>query len=389
MRANLRILMASDDFLPAGTGVGTHLKILAPELVRLGHSVTIVTTRRKGAPAEETWNGVKVFRVFSVPAFGFYQALPSASTLARIVDDIQPDVVHHHYIGYLMVKLSNLALSRGIPQISTYHFSSEVLTQPLPMRPFRALLRRLLVKYNNRFQLIIAPSSNLAQSIHRDGVTTPIRFISNPVLFSGDSPHATEAVRSSGYRVLYAGRLGIEKNIGLLLRAFKDLHVAVPDAALYIAGEGPERRTLERQCSSLGLTGSVHFLGFLDHASLANQYSQCDVFVLPSVIETQGLVAMEAMRFARPIIVTKAIVSANELVDDGRSGFIVDPTDSNDLCSKLKLLHADPVRRLEMGQRSRLRAEAFQPAVVVKQTIEAYQSVITDYQSMISSMHTT
>jgi 1,2-diacylglycerol 3-alpha-glucosyltransferase len=92
----LSILMASDDFLPAGTGVGTHIKILAPELVKRGHSVSVITSRRRGEPAEEVWEGVKIFRVFSVPAYGFYQALPSRDTLLRVIREVRPDLIHHH-----------------------------------------------------------------------------------------------------------------------------------------------------------------------------------------------------------------------------------------------------------------------------------------------------
>ena len=135
--------MVSDDFLPAATGVGTHIKLLAPELVRCGHRVSVITTRRKGEPEIEQWEGLSIHRMFTVPAYGFYQALPSGRTLRRIFETVKPDLVHHHYVGYMMMRVCSIAEARGLPQVSTYHFSSEVLTQPLPMRPFAPLVRRL------------------------------------------------------------------------------------------------------------------------------------------------------------------------------------------------------------------------------------------------------
>ncbi len=371
----LSICMVSDDFLPAATGVGTHIKLLAPGLVRLGHRVSVVTTRRKGEPEVEQWEGLTIYRVFTVPAYGFYQALPSGRTLRRIFEAVKPDLVHHHYVGYMMMRACSIAESLRLPQVSTYHFSSEVLTQPLPMRPFAPLVRRLLVSYNNRFNLVIAPSQNLALQIASEGVRTPVRFITNPVVFGGSS-QVTPAERTSDFTVLYAGRLGQEKNIGYLLKAFASLLKRIPKAVLWVAGRGPEGPALQSLCTQLGISDKVAFLGFLDHPTLATYYAACDVFVLPSLVETQGLVAMEAMRFSRPVIVTKAIVSAQELVEHGVNGYIVDPGSVQDLTDRLVHLAAAPALCQAMGVASYARAEAYRPELVVAATEAAYREVL-------------
>ena len=129
-------------------------------------------------------------------------------------------------------------------------------------------------------------------------------------------------------------------------------------------------------CAQLGIQGNVKFLGFLDHPTLARYYAACDVFVLPSLVETQGLVAMEAMRFSRPVIVTKAIVSAQELVEDGVNGFIVDPDSVPDLTHRLMTLAASPALRQSMGAASHVRAEAYRPELVVAATESAYREVL-------------
>lgn len=367
--------MVSDDFLPAATGVGTHIKLLAPELVRRGHRVSVITTRRKGEAEIEQWEGLTVYRVFTVPAYGFFQALPSGATLRCVLDKVMPDLLHHHYVGYMMMRACGIARERGIPQVSTYHFSSEVLTQPLLMRPFAGLIRRLLVNYNNRFDLIIAPSKNLASQIAAEGVRTPVRFITNPVVFGGVTD-VTAVPRTGAFTVLYAGRLGQEKNIGYLIRAFAAFLKTHPGAILWIAGRGPEGSTLEALCAQLRLGEQVRFLGFLNHPTLAGYYAACDLFVLPSLLETQGLVAMEAMRFSRPVIVTSAIVSAHELVEHGVNGFIVDPDSVCDLTERLITLAADAKLREVMGEASRLRAEAYRPELVVSATEAAYIDVL-------------
>ncbi|MBK6295885.1 MAG: glycosyltransferase [Rhodoferax sp.] len=375
MAPALSICMVSDDFLPAMTGVGTHLKLVGPELVRRGHRVCVITTRRSGEPEVEQWEGVTIYRVFTLKAYGFYQALPSTAKVRDIFRVAKPDLVHHHYVGFMMRQVCSVAESLKLRQVSTYHFGPEVLTQPLPMRPFRGLIRHLMKSFNNRFDLVIAPSKNLAVQIAREGVHTPVRYITNPVVF-GDSASVVPADRTAGFTVLYAGRLGPEKNIGYLLKAFAALLKSEPHAVLWIAGRGPEGPGLESLCRQMGLTDSVKFLGFLDHPALARYYAACDVFVLPSLVETQGLVVMEAMWFGRPVIVTKAIVSAEELVEQGVNGYIVDPDSVADLTQRLCILAAEPALRTAQGEASRLRANAYRPELVVAALESAYRDLL-------------
>lgn len=372
----LSICMVSDDFLPAMTGVGIHLKLVAPELARRGHRVSVITTRRAGEPEVEQWEGVTIYRVFTLKAYGFYQALPSLATVRKIFKRVNPDLVHHHYVGLMMRQVCVVAESLKLPQVSTFHFSAEVLTQPLPMRPLRGLIRRLMVRFNNRFDVVIAPSENLARQISAEGVHTPVRYITNPVVF-GDSAIVVPAERTPGFTVLYAGRLGPEKNIPYLLKAFVALQKTVPDSVLWIAGRGPEGQALESLCAQLGLGSCVKFLGFLDHPTLARYYAACDVFVLPSLMETQGLVVMEAMWFGRPVIVTRAIVSADELVAQGINGYIVDPDSVDDLTQRLTALANDPSLADALGAASRQRAQAYLPEPVVNELELAYDDALS------------
>jgi glycosyltransferase involved in cell wall biosynthesis len=368
--------MVSDDARPAATGVGTHIQLVSKELARRGHRVSILTTRRCGEPELEIWEGVRLHRLFTLKVYGFYQALPAQSTIRRILREEGVDLVHHHYLGFMMTRTCAVAESMRIPQVSTFHFSAEVLTQPLLMRPFRETIRRQIVAYNNRCNLVIAPSQNLALQLARDGIRTPVRYISNPVVFD-ETAEVVPAGRGAGFTVLYAGRLGPEKNLPLLLEAFQLLLRAVPDATLWIAGSGPLRESLEQRCQKLGIANRVEFLGFLDHPSLARHYAACDLFVLPSVLETQGMVAMEAMWFHKPIIVTSAIISAEELVEPGVNGYIVDPVSPEDLATRMLSLAENAPLCSSMGDAARRHAEAYRPEAVVDAVEQSYRDILS------------
>ncbi len=383
----LRILLTSDDFLPAATGVGVHLNLVAPELARRGHQVTVMTSRQAGQDEQADWRGVRVLRMPSLKVLGFRQALPSRRSIARWLSDLMPDVVHHHYAGLMMRRVVAAAAATGLPQVSTYHFGPEVLCAPWPMRPWRRWIRREMLRAHGAASLVICPSAHCMSCLAAMGLGAPMRHISNPVSFgdaqAADSgPQAGPAGDSTRpgapFVVLYAGRLAAEKNLIYLIRAFAEFAESHPDGALRIAGQGPQEAALRRACVEHAPPHGplrVEFLGFLDRAALAREYSACDVFVLPSLTEIQPMAAMEAMSFAKPVILTRALGVADELVRHGDSGFIVDPHDPRDLAQRLATLAKFPALRRAMGEVGRGKAGAFGLERAVDALEEAYRSV--------------
>lgn len=366
------ILMISDDFLPAATGVGIHLQLMSKALVQQGYKVSILTSRRKGQAPKEDWNGVTVYRSPSIKAFGFYQALPSQSFIRNILENENPDVIHFHYLSFMLLKVFFEVRTKQLAKFYTYHMTEDHLTAPLPMRPLRRPLRHLIRLFCNKMDMVISPSANLAQVIKESGVATPLRWINNPVEFGNTSLPAPKRGKSP-FTILYAGRLAIEKNIPFLLHGFARLQEMGIKARLEIAGHGPELSSLQNLARKLNISEEVSFLGQLEHKELAIHYANCDVFVLPSLVETQGMVAMEAMRFSKPVIVTDKIVSAKELVDHCINGFIVNSDSAAELAERLQQLAMDENLKVNMGLSSQTRTHAFDLETVAEKLSNLYQ----------------
>ena len=371
----LSICLTSDDFLPAATGVGTHLQTLASGLADRGHRVCVITAKPPGYGAEEHWRGVRVVRMPTVPAFGFLQALPSGRRLRELFQELSPDVVHHHYLGYMLLRAKAIATSMAIPQVYTYHMTEDHLTQPWPMRPLRPWFARRIHALCNSVDLTITVSKTLEGELRKRAIGRRVKFISNAVEF-GPMVSADSTVRTSPFVVLFAGRLNVEKNIPFLMRAFAGLLAAEPKAELRIAGRGSELNALTNLAQTLGIQRSVQFLGFLDRDQLASQYATCDVFVLPSMVETQGLVAIEAMHFGKPIIVARSVITASELVSEGENGFIVEANDDRALTDRLRLLLEDPCRRLTMGARAAQVSGEYMPEVMLDAVEYEYRLIV-------------
>lgn len=187
-----------------------------------------------------------------------------------------------------------------------------------------------------------------------------------------------------GFRktVLFVGRLVKEKGVEYLIKAFAKLSKETENVGLLIVGDGPERNRLETLCDNMGLA-NVLFAGFIEREELAPYYILSDIFVLPSINlkinEEWGLVVNEAMSVGKPVVVTKAVGCAYELVKNGVNGFIVPQKNVEVLYKAVKKLINDDELRIRMGKESeRIIAKAF----TYKHAIENSKNLIEDTLKM-------
>lgn len=368
----LKILMVSDDMVPAITGVGIHVYTIAKELASRGHNVSVLTASSKPhLPSEETLDGITILRCPTLTIAGFPQAIPSRNFLEAVFSRVNPDVVHHHYFSFLYLMTLLTARRKKTPQILTYHFSPDILSQPFFMRPFRKLINWGISYSYNFMDMIIKPSKNALILTSSKKFRGEICHVLNPLAFQKPQTFSFKQP-SSRLNILFAGRLAVEKNIPLLIRSTLQLKKMGFPFRLMIAGDGPLKSDLIQMVSQSNLTDSVEFLGHLNHAQLEEEYRRADVFVLPSVIETLSLVAIEAMSFGCPLIVTNKILCAEELVENGRNGFIVDSEDETELTDKLIRLKNEPQLFSEMQLAAYRFSERFEPSKIAAQVESLY-----------------
>ena len=345
-----RIALVSDDFLPPMTGAGYYLKSLAFYLAERGHHVTVLTTRPRGHRDADLPDNMKVHRGLTINMFGFDQALYSPGQIRRILRSERVDLVHYHYLSGLSVSCSSVAAKLGIPQLYTYHMSVELLSQPLPMRPFKPVFSALYRSFARRMRAIVTPSRKVIPQMRADGIDTQVLYLSNPVLF--EIPEGITSLASSHqacFRILYVGRLAPEKNLGLLIRGVAALAKTQPAVELWIAGKGVLQQQLEALSAELGILDKVRFLGHLEWKALSERYAQCDVFVLPSKNEVQPMVLLEAMSFGKPIVVSDLVFNPDFLERD-RTCLVVGADDVAGMADALGRLAADSASKEEMGR---------------------------------------
>jgi glycosyltransferase involved in cell wall biosynthesis len=127
------------------------------------------------------------------------------------------------------------------------------------------------------------------------------------------------------------------------------------DVTFLIVGEGPEEARLRERIASLGLSSNVRMLGFRD--DLLNVFRSLDLFVIPSVEgDTIPQVLMQALAMGLPVVST-TVGSIPDVVQDGRTGFVVPPRDAGALAGRILVLLEDAALRAEMGRRGRALVE--------------------------------
>jgi glycosyltransferase involved in cell wall biosynthesis len=154
------------------------------------------------------------------------------------------------------------------------------------------------------------------------------------------------------FRILFAGRISLQKGVPYLLQAYNRLRGGSSSIELWLAGKMD--RELSRLLHAERLP--VRVLGQLSRERLAEVYREVSVFVLPSLQEGLATVLAQALASGLPVIATPNS-GAEDLIEDGLEGFIVPPRSSDALQEMIEMLLLDPMRRQEMGQRARARAE--------------------------------
>jgi glycosyltransferase involved in cell wall biosynthesis len=156
--------------------------------------------------------------------------------------------------------------------------------------------------------------------------------------------------------LLWAGRLGREKNLDFLLRVFAAVAARRPDAHLVFAGDGPELKRLREECAE---NPRIAFTGRLDRAELPHLYGLSDVFVFPSTTDTFGMVVLEAQACGLLAVVSD-VGGPQELVARGETGFVVRADDleawTQAVLGVLDLKSGDPAIHASMREAARNRA---------------------------------
>lgn len=378
----MRIGLFTNNYRPLANGLATSVETFAQAFRRAGHAVTVVAPRYGQAPEAEP----DVLRVpgWRAPTHHAY-VLPMSvwPGTARAVAALDLDVFHAQHPFLLGAAAGRWARRLGRPLVFTYHTRYDLYAHyvPGPSGLVARLAVRRALAFADRADLVIAPAAALARELRARGLRTPVEVIPTGVALPPPLAAAERHTLRRGLGLdsgcplcLSVGRLAREKNQAFLLSAFALILKDLPAARLVFAGEGDDRRRLERMAIDLGIGGRTHFVGVVPHERVGAYYQAADLFLFSSTSETQGLVVLEALAAALPVVAVTS-EAAMELLQDG-AGVTTAAGDPAAFAGQTVRLWTQPERRHALACAGRRVATGYAPDALAGRMLGLYQELV-------------
>jgi glycosyltransferase involved in cell wall biosynthesis len=345
----MRVVVVSGIWPPDAGGPASHAPALADFLAERGHGVEVVTTADREPEARPY-----PVRWASRPSpLRHARAALLVRTAARGADVVYAtSMIRRAATGAtlartpLVVKLvSDEAFERATRSgryegtLDQFQFTGGLRTRLLRMSRTRAL---------RRARHVYCPSAYLRKIAIGWGLDPArVSVLPNPAPHVPQLPPREELRAELGLDgdvLVFAGRLGPQKSLGTALEAL----VGLPDVALVVAGDGPERAELERRSAALGLGGRVRFLGSVPRERVLRLFRAADVSVLPSAWENFPHTVVEALAVGCPVIAT-SVGGVPEVIRDGENGLLVPPRDPGALAAAIARFFGDADLRARLA----------------------------------------
>jgi len=367
----MKVVQVNKLYYPFIGGVEKHVQDVAESLLgKVDVEVLVANTSHRRVT--EAVNGVPVTRV---PSWGIIRSAPVAPGFYRAFKRMPADIYHLHFPNPFG-EAAYLAAGSPGKLIVTYH--SDVVRQRTLLRVYGPIVKQLL----KRADAIMVSSPNMIktspwlQPVKDKCVVVPFGIDAGPFRLTDEVSAKAAAIRQKygSPLILFVGRLIYYKGLDYLLDAMKGV-----DAQLLIVGNGVLEAELREQAKTLGIASRVHFVGRATDAELPAYYHACDLFVLPSVANSEafGFVQLEAHACGKPVVSTNLPTGVPYANLDGVTGLIVPPKDSVALAEAIDRLLRDDTLRQKLGAQAKTRVETeFSREALAKSVLEIYNSLL-------------
>jgi glycosyltransferase involved in cell wall biosynthesis len=339
-------------------GVETYAGELSAQLGQLGWKSVLVFLCPPSGGAETLFD-LPNTRVEVVEGCGQCARRPLRA-MARLLAKYRPGVVHLHFMD-AWSGLPWLARLYGAERVFiTHHDSRAAGYVPPPVARWKRPLLRLVYLPVTK---ILCVSSYVRRCVQaeleflRDRVETAYLGVDTRRARGGiarrEEFRRRYAIPPDRIVVLQVSWLIPEKGVGDLLQAARQVLDRKQNVHFVFAGDGPRRPEYERVAEQLGISANVSFLGEVKDPLGEGLYASCDIVCQVSRWEEAfGLTIAEAMASQKPVIATR-VGGIPEIVEDGKSGFLIERGDTRALAEKILLLADAPGLRESMGQAGR------------------------------------
>lgn len=357
----MRVMLFTDT-LGDVNGVSRFIRNAAEQAQHLGLDLTVVTSTRFDVPDAPNIISFKPRAATRMPKYEHLEIVwPPFPALWRAAQRFKPDAIHVSTPGSVGLAGRRIAKRLGVPILGVYHTDFPAYVDHLFDDTALTWLTTAAMKWFYRgFSRIFTRSADYAVRLVDMGAPehTLVRLLPGIDLstfqprFAGKAEWAgvdtIPGVRPSAVKLLYVGRVSVEKNLPFLVSLWPRVVSACAakgvDAQLLVVGDGPYLSAMRTSLSPQ----SAALLGFKHGAELSRLYASCDAFVFPSTTDTLGQAVMEAQASGLPVLVSDQ-GGPREVVRHGVTGFVLPAEDPRAWVLAMVDLLTDPRRRQAMS----------------------------------------
>ncbi len=342
-----RVVIVTESFLPSLNGVTNSVLRVLETLKEQGHEALIIAPT---SPVDE-YLGFKVVKTKHFHLKQFPVALPLMA-MRRIFREFQPDVIHVAAPFALGRQALRVARRQDIPAIAIYQTDISGYLQRYNLELLKPAVDEFVASVHRQASITLAPTPETAANLTALNAGQVAVWGRGIDLKSYDPARkqtmAVDVLRAKFARpgnllVGFVGRLAAEKQVERMAELF-----GIPGVDFLIVGDGPDRAELESKFEGHPVT----FAGRLEGDALANAYAALDVFVHFGTEETFGQTIQEAQASQLPVI-APARGGPIHLIENGVTGFLVDPDQPRPYRERLIELVGDEVLRRRIAKQAR------------------------------------
>jgi glycosyltransferase involved in cell wall biosynthesis len=377
LNRKMKILQVTSVFPPHLGGLEKCVYNISKGLVEEGHQAIVYTTNSPRSKGYETKDGIVIHRI---PVFITVFGAPITLFLPYMIGE-NVDLIHVH-VPPVFGAISSIVFGKmkRAPVILTFHNDTigGNSWQNFLARIYNLILNRIIL---SKVNLITVPSKAYRMELKRRGIDeNRIITINNGIeLSTRKGFNVNELKQQLGLLekeiVLFVGSLEKRKGVEFLIKAFPRVKNRIPNVKFLIVGNGTEKTNLESLAHNLKASGDLLFTGHVTDKKLEVFYEISDVFVLPSLYETFGLVLLEAMAHRKPVVATR-ILGVSELVNSGLNGILVEPKNPKQLSEAIIQILSEKNYANQLGMNGERFSKKFEWKTVVSKYVDAYQECL-------------
>jgi glycosyltransferase involved in cell wall biosynthesis len=372
----MRYAIVTETYPPEINGVALTVQSLEQGLRARGHTVGVIrprqTRRSQPAPHERLFPGL------SLPRYpGLRFGLPATRKLISLWHLHRPDAIYVATEGPLGWSALRAARALRIPAATGFHTRFDRYMRDYGVPFLEPIALRWMRRFHNGGNATLVPTVALHDELKALGFLHPLRLprAVDGVLFHparrDDALRASWGLRAEDLAILHLGRIAPEKNLGLAVRAFRNVQKQLPTARFVWVGDGPVREQLQKD------NPDFIFCGVQRDEALARHFASSDLFLFPSRSETYGNVTLEAMASGVPTVAFD-YGAARERLRDGEHGAAVanDSANGDDAFVRAAVLIAT-----DTGLRAQMRIAARDAVSVLRP-----EQVAADFDTILQRL---